>query len=500
MPTRPLPSDPSLEHLKGQAKRLQRLVRDGDARALALVRELHPRLGAIDAGSPDAAAFRLADAQLVVARRYRFPTWPKLRRHVEVVMEHARSPHRQPVGGRLATDAERADELLRLACLTYDASLDSLARLAEARELLAAHPELAAASVGSAAAVGDVEALRALLAADPAAARRRCGPFRWEPLLYLAYGRLGDDGAGRDSLTAARLLLGAGADPNAGYLWEGLPSPFTALTGAFGRGEGDPPQHAHMLELARLLLDAGADPNDAQTVYNWSWTPGDEWLELLLARGLGTGDGGPWHALLAPAHPTPRELLEDVLSWSVRYGMASRVRLVLAAGVDPDGQGTRHPILRGRAPFEQAILDGNEEIAGILRAAGATPPALDPVQELVAAALRADRAAARQLVAADPVLVEQTAGREPQLLIRAVELGRADALRLLVELGFDVNHVARLTPLHQAAFDGNLELVRLLLELGADPTLRDGDYDATPAGWAEHAGKTEAMELLRALE
>ena len=32
-------------------------------------------------------------------------------------------------------------------------------------------------------------------------------------------------------LGAARTLLQAGADPNAGYLWHGLPTPFTVLTG-----------------------------------------------------------------------------------------------------------------------------------------------------------------------------------------------------------------------------------------------------------------------------
>ena len=45
------------------------------------------------------------------------------------------------------------------------------------------------------------------------------GPYRWEPLLYLIYSRVPQV----DPLRAAGLLLDAGADPDAGYLWHGLP-------------------------------------------------------------------------------------------------------------------------------------------------------------------------------------------------------------------------------------------------------------------------------------
>ena len=54
----------------------------------------------------------------------------------------------------------------------------------------------------------------------------------------------------RNQIEIARLLLAHGADPNAGYLWQGLPSPFTALTGVFGRGEGDQPPHPNRVALA----------------------------------------------------------------------------------------------------------------------------------------------------------------------------------------------------------------------------------------------------------
>ncbi len=70
----------------------------------------------------------------------------------------------------------------------------------------------------------------------------------------------------------------------------------------------------------------------------------------------------------------------------------------------------------------------------------------------------------------------------------------------MIELGFDVNARSRTAPLHEAAMRGNLPVIRLLLDHGADPNSHDTGYDATPAGWAEHHGQREAQQLLEALE
>lgn len=109
------------------------------------------------------------------------------------------------------------------------------------------------------------------------------------------------------------------------------------------------------------------------------------------------------------------------------------------------------------------------------------------------------RAEVARLTAADPGLADRARKRSPLLPIRAAEHGWVAALELLAELGFDLDVMATGTPLHQAAFHGRLDAVRQLVALGADPTLRDPIYGATPLGWAEHAKQQEVAAYLSGL-
>ncbi len=193
------------------------------------------------------------DAQLVVARQFGFSSWPKLKAHLELVARYARSPHHEPVGGPLTDDQAVIDEFLRLACLNYGD--DDPDRFRRAQALLEQHDWLPRASIHTIAAMGNVDAARELLNRDPSQASLVGGPHDWEPLLYLTYARV-PLRSGCSAVAVARLLLEHGADPNAGYLWEGLIPPFTALTGALGGG-GTIPKHQEEFALARLLLQAG---------------------------------------------------------------------------------------------------------------------------------------------------------------------------------------------------------------------------------------------------
>src|SRR5262249_13955299 len=244
-----------------------------------------------------------------------------------------------------------------------------------------------------------------------------------------------------------------------------------------------------------VLLEAGADPNDGQTLYNRSFTPDDRWLEILFAHGLGTGDGGPWAQRLEQ-QATPREMLEDLLLPAASLDFPGRVALLLRHGRDPDGQGRRHPVYRDHSPLGHAIRSGASRVAELLREAGATEPALDPAETLLAACMRGDADELHRLVAADPALAAEAAARDPERIVLAAELGRTGAIRLPVGVGAAVNAGHGNTALHEAAYHGNRAVVEVLLELGADPGRRDHGHRATPAGWAEHAGHRELAAWL----
>lgn len=79
------------------------------------------------------------------------------------------------------------------------------------------------------------------------------------------------------------------------------------------------------------------------------------------------------------------------------------------------------------------------------------------------------------------------------------------AARLLLEAGARIDALShgfdyRGSALHWAAIRGHEELCQLLLDAGADATLRDLKIDKTAAEWAEHAGHRALAEKLSAAQ
>jgi ankyrin repeat protein len=78
-------------------------------------------------------------------------------------------------------------------------------------------------------------------------------------------------------------------------------------------------------------------------------------------------------------------------------------------------------------------------------------------------------------------------------------------VRSLLDAGEDPNRFSpvgghsQATPLHQAALAGHADVVRLLVERGARLDIEDILFHSTPLGWAEHAGRREVADYLRAL-
>lgn len=374
-----LPTNPSLDKLRVEARKLQR-----------------------------ANGIALHAAQLTVARRYGFTGWPALVHYLRLAADLSVDP------GAVDEDTlDPADRFCSWASLRYDES-DAPPRWQSAADLLAAEPEVVTRGIWAAASAADPVAIADHLARQPALANTAGGPFGWVPLMYLCYSRIPLGRSAPDVVAAATLLVDAGADPNGGYLWCGMSTPFTVLTGVFGEGEQGPrrqPRHPHAPELAALLLSRGAHPVDQQTLYNRMFRPDDSHLELLFAHGLADAGPSPWERRLGEAMETREQMWQRQIHWAAQHGFRTRLDLLARHGIDVSGTEIVVPTF----PTDVNARDDD----------GATP-------------------------------------------------------------------------LHQAAWEGDLALIRRLLKAGADPSLTDGRFGSTPLQWAEHAYQTEAAELLRA--
>jgi uncharacterized protein len=80
--------------------------------------------------------------------------------------------------------------------------------------------------------------------------------------------------------------------------------------------------------------------------------------------------------------------------------------------------------------------------------------------------------------------------------------GHIGAAKLLLEKGAEINAIPggfdfAGTGLHYAALNGHRPMVEYLLAHGADRNIKDTKVDSTAAGWAEHGGHNDLLDLLR---
>jgi hypothetical protein len=85
---RPLPSAPSLEYERKEAKALLKQMRAGNADALGRVHAAHP----VALRDRQPRELKLADAQHVIAREYGFASWPRLVEYFEEMERHLNAP------------------------------------------------------------------------------------------------------------------------------------------------------------------------------------------------------------------------------------------------------------------------------------------------------------------------------------------------------------------------------------------------------------------------
>jgi ankyrin repeat protein len=273
---------------------------------------------------------------------------------------------------------------------------------------------------------------------------------------------------------AMRVLLEARADVNAKESWGGT----TALMWAVAQG------HA---EAARVLIAAGADVN-ARSHY------------VAAANGRGFEGRTP------VASRTEEKVEEFASGWltplmfAARDGGLELVRILVAAGADVDAV-----VGDGKTALALAIFNGNYDVASFLvdRHADVNKADAQRFTPLFWAVDRRNMETAPNfpwMVTADPVpLIRQLldAGANPNALVNNTPRGR---------MREGSPRIVFATALMRAAFAADLELVKLLLERGADPTIvsRDGETMASAAAGLAfihgyHRGKPpeERLQVLK---
>ena len=465
-----LPAAPSLEQLRKLARELHRGYRAGAPDASARARDHHPHPG---------DDFRLADAQLVVAREHGFASWPRLRAYVDRVARCG-PDLRHPIETDVGYYEERAAGLLS----AYESGVE------EAVAVIRHHLP------GSAAAL-TIDHARLVLA-------RQHGFDTWEAFTRsVASTREGDEEPFLRSVRAIR------AD-NGGSL-AALLDRYPGLVAARGTNGNDLAGLATAmgrLAIVRLLLDRGADPASANDrgwtlLHQAAYMNQVELTALLLAAGAptgrsGHGDGGtPLVAALFWGHREAAEAIaaRDLAPRNLRVAAGLGRPDLLGELVAPDGS---------LAPAAGAHR-------GFYRPHTGFPlwqPSDDRQEILDEALVWACRSGRTQVLAA---LVEAGAAVDADPyrgtpLTWAVVNGHRETAVWLLDHGASADrrstfggptHGEGVTALHLAAQCGRADLARLLLDRGADPTIQERVHHGTPLSWAQHFASHEVAAILQ---
>ena len=396
----------ALENLKKQAKSLLKAWRAANPAALARIRSAHPRYSTATTEQLTALTPRLTDCHLVLARELGFNSWPQLKASLEAAQHNP------------------ADEFVTVACLCYDdPHYDHRTFHQRANQMLRDNPALAEANIWSAAIIGNTAVVRAFLDEQPQRVNAP-GPHGWSPLLCACYSRVEPLDPTQSTLQTAKLLLDRGADPNTFTNKSNVdtrlnqtPRRFTALTGMFGGGStgiANQPPHPYWRELAHLLLTRGASPYDEQALK----INQDASLEILLRHGLqpdALGSDGI-------------TLMGRALSQAARQGREDQVKLLLAHHARTDEK------FNGKLPWDHAMRLGRLEIAKLLEQSGAPTVELDNLGRFISACMSGDEPAARALLQRVPDLFNLA---PKDMVHRAVSTAKTAAVKLVLELGCD---------------------------------------------------------------
>lgn len=444
--SRQLPPRPSLEQLRKQAKSLLKRHQAADSEALTRIRESHSRWRNLSNEQIAASPFTLADAQLAIASEYGFASWPTLQAHVR--------------------------------------TLEATSATAEA-----------VASLRNAAGRGDLARINALLDAHPELIDERGGEGVRTALHQAVFG---------NSEAAVKLLLERGANPNI-------------------RCEGDNAYPLHFaveknrVPIIHILVENGADTVGEGDYHElgvigwaaaWDYMQADpETIAYLLAHGA---QHNIFSAVAMGDVEAIRELIARMPSDLERRMNGTRMRYMpLHLAVIKNQPAAVTMLLDLRANTESLDEAGFSALdhAALLGASGLVSLLLDAGAKLrlpAAAALGRDADVAH-LMLRDPDALKPGC-RWGNLILRASEHGSGKMVETLLRNRASVNirdnpktsidNTSGYTPLHAAAWNGNLSVIPVLLRHGADVRAREEKYHGTPAGWADYAGHKEARNLI----
>jgi ankyrin repeat protein len=449
----PLPSQPNLEKQKNAAKALMLAYCRGEADARERVAALHPH-------APEPEQFKLADAQLVVARGYGFDSWPKLKRKIEALTQ---TPVEQFVAAVKAGDVARVRDLL-------DGNRDVAAAINA--------PLFDFKTTAVMACVRNLPLLDLLIehGADINA------KSDWE---HGGFGILENATPEQaDALMRRGAQLDVWAASHLGRLdvLRELIAAEPQLVNAKG-GDGKRPLHyASSVEIAAFLLQKGAeidalDDDHSSTPAQYLVGDHPEVARYLLARGARSD------LLLACA-------LGDT---SAVGRILGRDPTAIGMRVSPDYFPMIHTAKNGGhiyqwtlgfyvSAFDVARKHGHQDVLALLNAHAG------PRERFLDALWSQDLATADALLAEDTSLVGKLDAAALNQVADAARNNQADVVRAMLDRGFPLNATSQhgATPLHWAAYHGNSELLADLLGRGAPIELKDADYDGPPLGWAIH--------------
>jgi ankyrin repeat protein len=294
-----------------------------------------------------------------------------------------------------------------------------------------------------------------------------------DPVAFLRAVGDGEIETVRDMLAADPSLANAiGAHP----YWGGRPQPLHVAIETKRR------------DMFMLLLDAGADPDGRNGEYDL-WSPlmlaihrdRADMREELIRRGARIGlveallmkDDAAVDALLANGLPPAVPNNGSILAFARTPWAIDRL-LALGAPIDAEDRWGSTPV----EAMSRAGADGGTLVRHMMDCGVAPDPE--------AFARLGDRNMLAALVESDPDIARRDA-----VMMAAVDFRHHDLVRWLLSMGANTNArataLSRQSALHNAAWNGDLDMANLLVEHGADLHARDGEHNATPRGWAETA-------------